>query len=159
MRGLCFASFAMGVVLAGAARAQPPSEFIKDAIRGDNSEMTLGQMAAERGASADLRQFGQTLHDDHAQARSDAMRVAEQLGVRAPDTMMPEARQEQRKLDGLRGRAFDREFARYMVKDHRKDIADFRKQARRGGPVGDLAQRTLPDLQKHLAMAMRLDHG
>ncbi|MDB5425959.1 MAG: putative outer membrane protein [Phenylobacterium sp.] len=145
-------------LLAGRAAAQPDpaAHFLNDAIRGDNSEMMLGEMAAHDGASPAIRGFGRALHDDHARAREDALRVAATLGMPAPDGVMPEARKERRKLAGLHGRAFDREFARYMVTDHRKDIAEFRKQARRGGPTGELARRTLPDLEKHLSMAQGL---
>jgi putative membrane protein len=162
MRRLCFASFAMaGLLAAGASGAQPREarHFLTDAIRGDNSEMMLGQMAAERGASPALRAFGQTLHDDHAQARQEAVRLAANFGISDTQAPMPEAVKERRKLERLHGRAFDREFAHYMVGDHRKDIAEFRKAARQGGPTAELAQRTLPTLQKHLAMAQRLDHG
>ena len=152
---------AAALLLAGAASAQPGEDrhFLKDAIRGDNSEMMLGQMAAERGASPGVRDFGRMLHDDHARAREEAVRVAARFGVADTQEMMPEARQEARKLRGLRGRAFDREFVRYMVKDHRKDIAEFRHEARERGPVGNLAQATLPDLQKHLDTALRLSRG
>jgi putative membrane protein len=149
------------LILAGAANAQPRQDrrFLSDAIKGDNSEMMLGQIAAERGASPGVRDYGRMLHDDHARARDEARRVAARFGV--PDTreLMPEARQEARKLRQLNGRAFDREFVRYMAQDHRKDIAEFRREARQGGPVGDLAQATLPDLRKHLDMALRLNRG
>jgi putative membrane protein len=116
----------------------------------------LGQLAAERGARPALRAYGQTLHDDHAQARQQVLPMAQQAGVAITEEPMPEAAKERRKLERLRGRDFDREFARYMVRDHRKDIADFQKQARRGGPAGDLARQTLPVLRKHLQMAERL---
>ena len=39
---------------------------------------------------------------------------------------------ERQKLAGLSGPAFDREFARYMVKDHKDDISDFSKAAASG---------------------------
>ncbi|MBW8815653.1 MAG: DUF4142 domain-containing protein [Caulobacterales bacterium] len=142
-----------------AAQPKPPREFLKDALQGDNSEMRLGDLAAQRAASPAVRDFGRTLHDDHARAREEALRVAQRVGVPDTQAMAPEARQEARRLDRLRGRAFDREFIRYMIHDHRKDIADFRKASRRGGPVGDLASRTLPDLQRHLQMAQQLDRG
>jgi len=146
------------LLMAGAASAQPHEDrhFLQDALRGDNSEMMLGQLAAERAMSPRVRDYGRTLHDDHAKARDEALRVAGQFGVRDTNDVMPEARREAQKLRHLRGRAFDREFVRYMVQDHRKDIADFRKEARERGPVGQLAAQTLPDLQKHLAMARDL---
>lgn len=149
------------LILAGAASAQPREDrhFLKEAIQGDNSEMMLGRMAAERAISPRVRDYGRTLHDDHARARDQAMRVAARFGVPDTQAVTPEARHEASKLRRLHGRAFDREFVRYMQEDHRKDIAEFRHQARMGGPVGQLAGQTLPDLQKHLQMARELSRG
>ena len=46
-----------------------------------------------------------------------------------------------------------------MIDDHRKDIAEFRDEAREGhGAVSDLARRQLPTLRKHLDMAIALDN-
>jgi putative membrane protein len=71
--------------------------------------------------------------------------------------MMPEARAEQRKLEHLRGRAFDREVRRYMIHDHREDIAKFEAQARNGDRrTARLAREQLPTLRKHLRIAESL---
>jgi putative membrane protein len=147
--------------LASAAAAQDGGErhFLDDALKGDNSEMMLGQMAAERGGSPALRDYGRALHDDHANARAQVVPLARQAGVSISDQPMPEASHEQRKLETLHGRAFDREFASYMVNDHRKDISEFEKQAHKRGPAADLAKQTLPTLRKHLAMAQRLSRS
>lgn len=157
MKPVCLlaASLAAGF-LATPVLAQSSRHFLDDAIKGDNSEMMLGQLAAERGASPQLRAYGRTLHDDHARAREMTVPLAQQAGVEITDAPMPEAAKERRKLERLHGRAFDREFAHYMAKDHRQDIAEFQKEARHGGPTGDLAQKILPDLRKHLAKAQRL---
>ena len=157
------AQFAAVVLVAGTAsacnsggQAAGPQHFLEDALKGDNSEMMLGRMAAQSAASPELRAYGQTLYDDHARALEQATRAARQAGVHITDQPMPEAVEERRKLAGLRGRDFDREFASYMVEDHKKDIAEFEKQAAKGGPAGQLAKDTLPVLRKHLAMAERL---
>src|SRR5437016_6026822 len=95
-----------------AAHAQPRGserQFIEKAIKGDNSEAMLGGLAAERGASPGVRDFGRTLRDDHQRAKGEATQVATRLGAPVPDGIMPEAQQERRKLDRLHGRAFDRE--------------------------------------------------
>lgn len=157
---LILAATAATLLAAQPSAAQPgrDRQFLKDALQGDNSEMRLGDLAAQRAQDPAVRDFGRMLHDDHARSREEALRVAQQMGVRDTQAMAPEARQEARKLDRLRGRAFDREFVRYMVEDHRKDVAEFRRQARRGGPAGDLAQRALPDLEHHLQMARQLSH-
>ncbi|MBV9883130.1 MAG: hypothetical protein JO276_08990, partial [Sphingomonadaceae bacterium] len=43
---------ACATIASSAASAAPARQFLSDAIRGDNSEMTLGQIAARRGDSA-----------------------------------------------------------------------------------------------------------
>jgi predicted outer membrane protein len=68
--------------------------------------------------------------------------------------MMPEARSEMRKLERLRGGAFDREVRRYMINDHHKDIATFQTQVRSGDRrTAALARAQLPTLEKHLRLA------
>jgi putative membrane protein len=128
--------------------------FLKKALQGDNSEMRLGRLAEQQGHAPALRAFGRTLARDHAAARQQLLPVAKAHGVPATTEMAPEARTEYAKLRRMHGWAFDQEFARYMVKDHRKDIADFEKQASHGDrSTRRLAQRTLPTLRKHLRLA------
>ncbi len=141
------------------AQSDEARHFLETALKGDNSEMMLGEMASKRGESRALRAYGQTLHDDHARAREQVVPLARRAGVAITDQPMPEAAAERSKLERLHGPAFDREFAAYMVKDHRKDIAEFEKEARRGGATSELAKQTLPVLRKHLGTAERLSHG
>ena len=139
------------------ATAAPANKFLSDAIKGDNSETTLGRLIASRGSSTSVRSFGRTLERDHSTARVQAAAVARRMGVAVPSSMMPEARSEMRKLERLRGRAFDREVRRYMIHDHRKDISEFDDQARRGDRrTAALARQQLPTLRKHLRIAESL---
>ncbi|MBS0334478.1 MAG: DUF4142 domain-containing protein [Proteobacteria bacterium] len=145
--------------VACAARAQAdasPRGFIENAIRGDNSEMMLGKLAANRATDPKVRDYGRTLYQDHARAKDKAVAVAHQIGADVTDRSNAGAVAERDKLQTIYGRAFDREFVRYMVADHHQDIADFREEAQHGGPAGRLAADTLPDLQKHLDIAERL---
>ncbi|MFL6736753.1 MAG: DUF4142 domain-containing protein [Sphingomonas sp.] len=139
------------------ATAAPANKFLSDAIKGDNSETTLGRLIASRGSSTSVRSFGRTLERDHSTARVQAAAVARRMGVAVPSSMMPEARSEMRKLERLRGRAFDREVRRYMIHDHRKDISEFDDQARQGDRrTAALARQQLPTLRKHLRIAESL---
>ena len=115
----------------------------------------LGTLAATQGSSDAVRRFGTMLRTDHGQAKTEVAALARRHHVAVTDAMMPEAKAEYAKLKGLHGAAFDREFARYMVQDHQKDIADFTKETKSGDPadVRALAQKTLPTLRKHLATA------
>jgi putative membrane protein len=145
-----------------AARADSPREFLSQALQGDNSEIMLGNLAADRARDPGVRDFGRTLVSDHSKARGEVLDVGRRFGIRPTREVAPEAREERDRLTGLRGRDFDREFVRYMIDDHRKDIGDFRDEAREHhGPVSDLAERQLPTLREHLRIAMSLDrdHG
>jgi putative membrane protein len=145
------------VTSAGAASAANDKPFLKKAMEGDNSEMRLGAIAEQKGASSGVRDFGRMLNTDHAKALAEVTPVAKAHGMAPGKEMAPEAKTEATKLGHLSGAAFDREFAGYMVKDHKKDIAEFEKQARVGdASTAALARKTLPTLRKHLETAEQL---
>ena len=149
--------FTAALLASSAAVAASPAKFLTDAMKGDNSEIRLGQLIARDGASSAVKDFGNTLASDHSQAKSQVADLARQMHVRPTDAMMPEARSEEAKLHRLHGAAFDREVKRYMINDHKKDIAKFRAQARSGDRrTADLARQQLPVLEKHLRMAESL---
>ena len=140
--------------------AKNPTEFITDAIKGDNSEIMLGQMAEEKGGSQQVKDFGKTLVADHSTAKQEASAVAKALGVTPPDTPVAEAKDEQKKLSTMSGDGFDQEFASYMVTDHKKDIQAFQDQVKgNDGQTSALASKQLPVLQKHLEMARTIAKG
>jgi putative membrane protein len=149
--------FAAACLTSTAALAAPRQAFLEDAIKGDNSEITLGQLIASQGSAGDVRSFGRTLVSDHSTARVQAAAVARRTGVPVPGSMMPEARAEYGKLSHMRGRAFDREVKQYMINDHQKDIAKFQDQTRSGDRrTAALARAQLPTLRKHLRIAQSL---
>ena len=62
------------------------------------------------------------------------------------------------KMSKLSGTEFDRTFAREMVADHKKDVAEFKRESqKKNDPVADFAKQTLPTLQKHLDDAEKLE--
>lgn len=153
-------SILMAVVLAPVlAHADSPREFLDKALMGDNAEIMLGNLAATQGRDPAVRDFGRKLVMDHSQARGEVLDVGSRFGIRPTREVVPQARDERDRLAAMHGRDFDREFVRYMVDDHQKDIDDFQNEAREHhGPVSDLAARQLPTLRDHLRTAQSLDH-
>ncbi len=157
MRRAILISLAAALALAGAAHAKTSDKaraFLKSAMEGDNSEVMLGKMAAAQGDAT--KSFGQMLVDDHSMHLMKVEKVAAGLNVPKESQTMPAAQKERDKLMGLHGADFDKEFAKYMVKDHKKDISEYEKAAKMPGDVGQLAQQTLPTLHKHLDEAQKL---
>jgi putative membrane protein len=156
MRLISWALLGVAAIAAGSTPALANTkEFLTKALQGDNSETRLGALAAARGQSREARNFGSMLERDHRNARRQVVALARRHHVPLTSAMADEARVEHGKLQSLHGAAFDREFGRYMVEDHRMDIADFEKEARSRDPedVRRLARQTLPTLRKHLATA------
>lgn len=152
------AGLALTLVCASATTvlAKTDKEFLTDALKGDNSEVSLGQLAAQKAKAEPVRSFGQTLVTDHSAAKEKALPLAKSMGVPATTEMMDEAVKESQKLNTLSGEAFDKEFVRYMVKDHKMDIKEFGEQAAKGGETGAFAKAGLPMLRKHLKIAQSL---
>lgn len=125
---------------------------------GDNSEASLGKLAAKRAATAAVRRYGAMLESDHTKGRREVLPLVKRYHLPTTMAVAPAADAERYKLAKLKGMAFDREFVRYMIWDHKEDISDFRGELKSGDPaeLRALARRTLPVLQKHLATAQAL---
>jgi len=63
------------------------------------------------------------------------------------------------KMSKLSGDSFDRAFAKEMVADHKKDIKEYEKEAKKNDAAGAYAKETLPTLHKHLETAQSLSGG
>jgi putative membrane protein len=152
-------ALAAAALAATSALAAPAPLFLKNAAQGDQSEVTLGNLAAQRGASAGVKDYGRRLASDHGAHLGKVQALAGRMHVALPRGMKPDARAAYRSLQRLRGRAFDRMFVQHMVADHRKDIGEYESQARSGDrQTAALARDTLPTLREHLRIAQRLSH-
>jgi len=133
--------------------------FLRKAAGAGMAEVALGQLAAKHGHSERVRKFGQRMVDDHSKANKQLMEIARRKGMTFSAKMGATHQKLMDRLREKRGAAFDREFARHMVRDHKEVVALFKKQARHGkdADLRAFASRTLPTLEDHLKMARRLE--
>jgi putative membrane protein len=103
--------------------------FLRKAAEGGIAEVKLGQLAAQKGSSDDVKAFGQKMVDDHTRLNLEMAQVADSMGVMLPKSMNKEDQAEYDKLNALSGNAFDIEYLTFMVKDHHKDLHEFRMEA------------------------------
>jgi len=142
----------------GAAKMSADTKFAMAAALGGMEEVELGRLAAQKGASDEVRQFGQHMVDDHSKANQDLTQVASAKGLTLPATLDAKHQADVQKLSALSGDKFDKEYVGMMVKDHKKDVAEFQKEST-GGADADIkgfAARTLPVVQDHLQMIQRI---
>jgi len=141
-----------------AAANDHASQFLTEAMKGDNSEVRVGKLAQDKGSSQGVKDFGKMLADDHGKHKDQVAQVAMALNVPATDETKAEADAVYGKLQGLSGAEFDKEFVSAMIDDHKKDIDAYQQEAGSGdaAQVTDLAKQTLPTLKKHLQTAQSL---
>lgn len=158
MRLLVGASLAAALAFAPASFAQDKAgqKFLKEAIEGNLAEVQMGQLAQKNGNSDGVRSFGQMLAKDHSAANQKATTAAGSLGVTPPTAPNAKQKAAYDRMSKLSGTAFDREFVKHMVGDHKKDIKEYKREATAGDAAGAYAKETLPTLRKHLDTAQSL---
>jgi putative membrane protein len=156
-----FSAAALGSMLAAPlalAADTKPTAFMQKAIEGNLAEIKVGQLAQQKGASDGVRRFGTVLEQDHSTANQQAMTAASSMGVTPPAAPSRKEQAEYRHLASLSGSKFDQAFVKAMVKDHKKDIAEYEKEAKTSNSqASSYAQQILPNLQKHLQLAESLE--
>jgi putative membrane protein len=103
--------------------------FLRKAAEGGIAEVKLGQLAAQKASSDDVKALGQKMVDDHTKLNLEIAQLADSMGVMLPKSMNKEDQAEYDKLNALSGNDFDIEYLTFMVKDHHKDLHAFRIEA------------------------------
>lgn len=146
-----------------AASAMQDKAFARDAMEGGMAEVQLGQLAAQKGASDDVKQFGQKMVQDHTQLNDQMKPIASKLGVRPPARLSKKDQALKTKLEALSGAQFDNAYMEAMVKDHKKDLSDFRTEAdnTQNPDLKQAAQQGAQVITEHLQMAEKIakDHN
>jgi putative membrane protein len=144
---------------AGARKASSDQAFAKRAAEGGMAEVKLGQLAQEKGSSQAVKDFGKRMVDDHNKANDQLKQAASKQSIDLPSDVKPRDKAQYDKLSKLSGTDFDRAYARMMVRDHNKDVAEFQREANNGkdSDLKSFASSTLPTLQDHLKMARDME--
>lgn len=142
-------------VLAAEKMMKSEKAFVKDAASGGMMEVQLGQMAQQKGASQEVKDFGQRMVTDHGKANDELESIITKKGMKLPAKMADKHKKVVDKLANLTGPDFDKKYAGEMVKDHTKDVNKFKKMS---GKLKDpelkgWVDKTLPVLEQHLQHA------
>jgi putative membrane protein len=147
--------------VAQSAIPAPDRAFAEKAAMGGAAEVQSGRMAEQKGVNTQVKQFGARMAQDHAKAGDELKRIAAGKGLTLPQAPNPDDKREMDKLAKLTGADFDRAYMSHMVADHKKDIAEFEKEASSGqdADIKAFAAKTLPTLREHLKLAVSAEAG
>ena len=103
-------------------------------------EVAMGKMAEEKAQSDDVKSFGKRMVTDHSKANDDLKSIASNKGVQLP------TKEHSGKWTS------DKAYIDMMVKDHEKDLAEFKEEANSGSDpdVKKFADDTSKVIQEHL---------
>jgi len=156
----CILAMAVGALsLVGAARAadttptgsgsslsEKDKTFMKKAAKGGMMEVTMGKVAEQNAQSDDVKSFGKRMVTDHSKANDELKSIASKKGFQLP------SKEHSGKWTS------DRAYMDMMVKDHEKDLAEFKEEASSGSDsdVKKFADDTAKIVQEHLDLAKEI---
>jgi putative membrane protein len=142
-----------------AADVSSTGEVLGKVHRSNLTEIEMGKMAQNHGMSKDVKDFGKALVKDHSSADKKVVKLAKDEKIDLTAATPPaDAHPDQVHT----GTAFDDAFAKDMLADHKKDIADVTtaRDATTDQKLKQLLTDILPVLNKHESIAQKLvDHS
>lgn len=132
--------------------------FLQKAAQGQLAEIALGALALKKASHKDVKEFGAEINEDHQYASQEVKELSASEGIYLPVQLDSEHKKQQQRLSHLSGKEFDEAFVAYMLKNHRKDLKEFEKNAAmlRNEKVKQWAEGILPVLTVHLKKAERV---
>jgi putative membrane protein len=144
---------------AAMSRTVSPQSFATQAAVIGKAEIALGELAAERSQDQNVRDYAARMVKDHQAADAKLKKIAGKANLQLPDSLDAEHDALKTKLSTLKGEAFDKEYAKAMVKGHDQAVALFEAASQNSQMPSELkefAAATLPTLKEHDEMAHSL---
>jgi len=134
------------------------TEFLLDALRASLTEARMGKLAAQQSYDQKVRDFGTKLESDHTAHAAEIERLLEPLQVTIPTEPSAEGLSQLAALTRLSGEQFDAAFVQAAIWMHTDAIEQYGAQthANPDRTLHEFAERSLPMLRDHLAMAEAL---
>lgn len=133
-------------------------DFATKAAEGGMMEVELGQLAAAKATSNDVKDFGNRMVLDHGKANDALKSLAANKGLTLPTQPGADEKKTSNDLSMKNGKDFDKAYISDMIKDHEKDAKEFEKATKdvQDPDLKSWASKTLPVVQDHLKMAKQI---
>ena len=135
-------------------------KFIKTVIEDNGRELANAKLGVEKAQTQDVKEYAQKMVDDHTKTGEEITAISSQVGMEL-DKKEKEKEMNisaDKQLKSASAKDFDKKFMEAMIKDHKKMVTLFEKQASEGeNPrVRDFARKTVTALRDHQQMASRV---
>lgn len=147
--------------LSAVAFAQAPpgaQSFLDKLAQGNMAEIEAGQLAENKGTSAEVKEFGAMMVEHHTAANDKVMALAKSKNVALPTAPNEKQTESVKALQAKLGPRFDPEYIAEQVKAHEETVNLLKAEIASGRDpeTKALAQELLPTVQNHLRQAYKL---
>lgn len=135
--------------------------FASKAAVGGMAEVALGKMAAAKGVSKDVKDFGNMMVMDHGKANDELKAIAQKKNITLPTGLDAEHQAKSDSLSKLSGKDFDKAYVDVMIDGHKKTLALMQAEASNGkdAELKAFAEKTAPVVQHHLEEILKIHDG
>jgi putative membrane protein len=134
------------------------SSFIRQAIRGNYTEVALGRLADSRAGNSEVKDFAERMVEDHNSMNKEWIDLAHDNDMKVAVDFGQSGQQAIDRLEKLSGTAFDQAYMSEMIREHEQDLAAFQQMANSAGSseVRQLASSGASTIREHLASAQQV---
>jgi putative membrane protein len=128
------------------------TNFLQAAAQGGMTEVKLGEFAAKKGTTDEIKDFGREMVKDHGAMNAELKALADKKGVTLPTSLDAKHQELVDKMKNLPGSEFDDTYVLEMVKAHQKDLQGFKDEldGTHDPELQNFLAKSIPVVEMHL---------
>jgi len=132
--------------------AKSDEAFLAAAAQADMTIVHIGKMAQERAETPKLKEFANTLVQDHTNDYQELTELAAKAGDGIPKAIDKQNDHTISMLDHQKGKSFDHAFLESQSAEHERLVSAFKREAEHGSnpDIKAYATKALPTMEQHL---------
>lgn len=131
--------------------------FIKEASADNQFEIQLSRFVEKQAQDPQVKELAQRLVQDHKQAQQQLQEIAQGMNMQLPSQLEQWQQDKLQAMQQKHGKHLEMHYTFGQVGDHTTDLLSYRYEAEHGenAQVKQYAEKTIPVLERHLAMAQQ----
>ncbi|MCW3072539.1 MAG: outer membrane protein-like protein [Bacteroidetes bacterium] len=131
------------------------TKFAVNAAEGGMMEVKLAELAQANASSASVKQFAKTMLEDHTKSNAELKSLAAEKKISLPGKLSDKSQKAYDWIAKKQGADFDKAYMKCMVRDHKMDVCEFEKEAKKAkdADLQKWASGKVPVLKAHLEAA------
>jgi putative membrane protein len=146
----------------GSTLSPEDRQYVTSMAEAGNSEIALAKMATAKASDIAVKQFAETMIEDHGKAHDDLEKLAAKKGVTLPTSPDPRKMPAMQSLVNQTGAEFDRAYMRQAALSDHPEAQKLFQDASTNAQDPDVkafAKKQVPVIARHIEMAKSVGHS